>query len=396
MSALRELPPDQEVRPSHWSRFRLVPLIVLFLLAAVALAGGYIWKATNPYGVALPGPTAAPGEPLPDACTPAFEREGAGDAWDADADAAEDTFQAHADELQGYYVEGEGGHLLLGEPHSGNISQALGRFQLTDDRIEAWNGFLSNLRAGLEEDGRELLVLVAPAKWEIVPEALPAWTDGLLGPTAMDQLLAAHPELPIVDVRAAMEAADDEAPLYSPLNSHWTDYGAWVAFDALAACLRETSPDFADVEAPAVADVVRSTDHSEYSGAGWTGAAGEDWTSPVYAEPASPMEVTLADGSTETLETTAQLDMLQLPATTRTVDATTDHTALVLRDSTGNGFGPPLQAAFAETMQVVHSLDRPDLMPDARALAAEIDADVVLLVMTERYLALVPGVGPVP
>lgn len=396
MSVLRELPPDQEVKPSHWSRFRLVPLILLFLLAAVALAGGYIWKASNPYGVALPEPTAAPGEPLPEACTPPFEREGATDAWTADPAAAEAAFQARDAELQGYYVEGEGGHLLLGEPHSENISQAVGRFQLTADRVEAWNTYLSNMRATLQADGRELLVLIAPAKWETVPEALPAWTEGLLGPTVLDQLLAERPELPIVDVRAAMEAADDEIPLYSPLNSHWTDYGAWVAFDALAGCMREVSPELAGVEAPAVTGAERTTDHSEYGGAGWTGEPGQDWTVPVYAEPASAMEVTYADGSTETLESTAQLDMLQLPATTRTADASTDRTALVLRDSTGNGFGPPLQAAFAETMQVVHALDRPADMPDAPALAAEIDADVVLLVMTERYLALVPGVGPVP
>lgn len=396
MSALRELPPDQEVKPSHWSRFRLVPLIVLFLAAALALVGGYVWQAAHPYGVALPSPTAPPGEPLPDACSPEFEREGAGDPWGTDPAAAEAVFQQHAAELEGYYVEGRDGHLLLGEPHSGNISQALGRDRLTDEQLAAWNGHLSNLQADLEADGRELLVLVAPAKWETVPEALPAWTEGLLGPTPLDQLLAAHPALPIVDVRAAMEAADDEHPLYSPLNSHWTDYGAQVAFDALAGCLRQVSPALADVEAPEVADVTRTTDHSEYGGAGWTGEAGEDWTVPTYAQPASPMEVELADGTTETLESTAQLDMVQLPATTRTEDAATDHVALVLRDSTGNGLGPALHATFAETMQVVHSLDLPSEMPDARALAAEIDADVVLLVMTERYLALVPGVGPVP
>ena len=64
--------------------------------------------------------------------------------------------------------------------------------------------------------------------------------------------------------------------------------------------------------------------------------------------------------------------------------------------------GPPVPLTpaavqpFAMVLQVVHSLDLPSEMPDARALAAEIDADVVLLVMTERYLALVPGVGPVP
>ncbi len=396
MSALRELPPDQEVKPSHWSRFRLVPLIVLFLAAALALAGGYIWKASHPYGVALPSPTAPPGEPLPDACSPEFEREGAADPWAADPAAAEAVFQQHAAELAGYFVEGRDGHLLLGEPHSENISQALGRFQLTDDRVEAWNGHLANLRADLEADGRELLVLVAPAKWETVPEALPAWTEGLLGPTVLDQLLAAHPELPIVDVRAAMEAADDEHALYSPLNSHWTDYGAQVAFDALADCMREVSPAFGQVRAPEVEAVTVTTDHSEYGGAGWTGEPGQDWTVPTYAEPASSMEVSLADGSTQQLDSSAQLDMLQLPGTTSTADAATDLTALVLRDSTGNSFGPPLQATFAETMQVEHALDRPADMPDARSLAAEIDADVVLLVMTERYLALVPGVGPVP
>lgn len=396
MSALRELPPDQEVRPSHWSRFRLVPLIVLFLAAAVALVGGYVWKAAHPYGVALPSPTAPPGEPLPESCSPAFEREGAGDPWTADPPAAEAAFQQHAAGLQGYFVEGQDGHLLLGEPHSENISQALGRFQLTDDRVAAWNGHLANLRAELDADGRELLVLVAPAKWETVPEALPAWTQGLLGPTVLDQLLAAHPELPIVDVRAAMEAADDEHPLYSPLNSHWTDYGAQVAFEALADCMREVSPALADVTAPEVEGVTRTTDHSEYGGAGWTGEPGPDWTVPTYAEPAPPMEVSLADGSTAQLDANAQLDMLQLPATTRTDGAATDHVALVLRDSTGNALGPPLHATFAETMQVEHALDRPADMPDVRALAAEIDADVVLLVMTERYLALVPGVGPVP
>ncbi|MGC5076976.1 alginate O-acetyltransferase AlgX-related protein [Agrococcus sp. DT81.2] len=396
MSALRELPPDQEVKPSHWSRFRLVPLLVLFLGAAVALVGGYVWQAAHPYGVAIPEPTAAPGEPLPDACTPEFHRDGAADPWGTDPAAAEAVFQQHAAELDGYFVEGRDGHLLLGEPHSQNISQALGRFQATDDHVAAWNAYLSNTRAALEADGRELLVVVAPAKWETVPEALPAWTEGLLGPTVLDGLLAAHPELPIVDVRAAMEAADDEHALYSPLNSHWTDYGAWVAFDALAGCMREVSPAFADVEAPAITDVTLEPDHSEYGAAGWTGEPGRDWTVPTYGEPASAMEASLADGSTQQLDTTAQLDMLQLPATTRTADASTDHTALVLRDSTGNGLGPSLHATFAETMQVVHSLDRPDLMPDAPALAAEIDADVVLLVLTERYLALVPGVGPVP
>lgn len=396
MSALRELPPDQEIKRSRWSRVRLLPLVLLVIAAVAALVLGLAWKGQNPYGVALPEATAAPSASLPETCTPAFAREGASDPWSADPSAAEAVYQQHAESLQGYFVEGQDGHLVLGEPHSQNVSQALGRVQLDPPHLEAWHAHIANLQAELAADGRELLVVVAPAKWETVPEALPAWTEGLLGPTMLDQLLAAHPELPVVDVRAAMEAADDEHPLYSPLNSHWTDYGAWVAFGAVAECMRQVSLEYADVDAPEVTGVTRTTDRSEYSGAGWSGPSGEDWTLPVYAEPAATMEVTWADGTVETLDTHAQLDMLQLPASTRTPTATTDLSALILRDSTGNAFGPPAQAVFSEITQRVHALDDPAAMPDAPALAAEVDAGVVILVMTERYLALVPGVGPVP
>lgn len=46
MSALRELPPDQEVEPSRWSRSRLVPLALLFIASGAAAVVGAVWRAT--------------------------------------------------------------------------------------------------------------------------------------------------------------------------------------------------------------------------------------------------------------------------------------------------------------------------------------------------------------
>lgn len=50
MSALRELPPDQEAAPSRWSRLRLVPLVLLVIASGTAAGVGLIWRATGGMG----------------------------------------------------------------------------------------------------------------------------------------------------------------------------------------------------------------------------------------------------------------------------------------------------------------------------------------------------------
>lgn len=392
--ALRELPPEQEVRRSHWSRLRLVPLCVLLVLVLAATIVGTVWRTQHPAG-ALPTTTEEPGDALPPACTPEFDRGTTGEPWQGEAAAeSEAIWQEHADEVAAPVVDGQDGHAFLGEAYWSNMSQAVGRAPLSAERLGAWNAYINDMRAELEQDGRELYVVFAPAKWEIEHAALPEWMQPLRGQARLDQLMDAYPDLPIVDVRDAMASAAQEHPVYATSNSHWTPFGAYAAYGTLAACLEADAGIVAPQ--PAIAGVESLPDRDEFSSYGWQGQAGQDWTVPTYAEPVSDMELTTADGSTQTVPTDTEVDMLQLPATTTNASAASDLDVLYVRDSTGNAMGPLLQSSFASTTQIRHFVDDPTSMPDVPQAAQDADSDLVVLMITERYLDAVPGVGVVP
>ncbi|SDH81703.1 alginate O-acetyltransferase AlgX-related protein [Agrococcus jejuensis] len=395
--SLRELPPDQEIRGSRWKRLRLVPLSILVVLAVAAAAAGGIWHAQHPLGSGVPVSTGEPGTGLPDACTPAFDRAlPGGDPWGADADASEAVFQSHAAEVEGPAVAGQDGQWFFGDANWHDFSQSLGREPLSDERIEAWYAYLNNMRSELDAIDVPLYVVVAPAKWEILHEDLPEWAQPLRGEVRIDQLMQAHPDLPFVDVRAALASAQQETDTYTPLNSHWTPFGAYAAFQTVADCLGAADERMDAIQPPTIEGVTFSNDYDEFGPLGQQVTVGQDWTTPIYAESRGEMTATLNDGSVQQLPVESPLDMLQLPATTQNPNAQVDLSALMIRDSTGNAMGPMLQDAFAETTQIRHFLDEPANMPDVVQAATDSGADVAILVLTERYLDIVPGVGMAP
>lgn len=393
-ASLRE---TAETRPSwrRLHRWRLVPLVLLLVLVVAATIGGLAWRGQqSPLGDGVIRPTAGPSAPLDaDACAPEAPVP-AEDPWSTDPAAAEAAWQQHAAGLDGYFVEGDDGYVLLGEPHWSNLSQAVGRAELPDEHVAAWEGYLSNMQADLEAQGRDLLVVVAPAKWAIMPEALPDWMEELRGPGHLDQLQRELPGVPWVDVRAAMAEAQLETPLYSRLNSHWSDFGASVAFAQLASCLEAVDPAFAAMPALPIAGADAVPDRNEFQVAGLDREPGLDWTVPAWTEPAADM--TVADGQGErAVDARAVLTMADLPATTSTPSAPVDRHVLLVRDSTGDQLAPMLQSQFRETTQIRASLEEPSGMPDVAAEAEAADADVVVLLVAQRYLQVVPGVeGP--
>jgi hypothetical protein len=375
-------------------RWRLVPFLVLIALVVAATIAGAVWKGQqSPLGEGVIEPTAEPGEPLDAACAPEFA-EPAAEPWSGDAAAeSEAIWQSHAEEIAGYWVEGDDGQVLLGEANWSNLSQAVGRTPLSPERVDAWDGYLSNMRADLAAQGRELYVVIAPAKWQIMPEALPAWMEELRGPGHFAQLQRELPGLPWVDVRAAMAEAAETTPVYAPLNSHWTDYGASVAFGQIAACLRASDPGLASMPELPIDGVEFVADRNEFAGVGLPREPGLDWTVPVWSQDPPAMTIIGPDGAEREAEATASLHMDELPLTTSTPDAPVAEHVLLVRDSTGDQLGPMFQTMFQGTTQIRSSLEQPSGMPDVAAEAEAVGADVVVLVTTQRYLEIVPGVG---
>jgi len=399
--SLRELPPEQGVRRDRWRRLRYVPLAILVVCSLVAAAVGYVVRlhldelAQASRAAPLePVATADPDNRLPEEeCTPAVEQP-ADKAWTSERSAAsEAVWAAHAANLSQPYVVGRDDWVFWGDIQAQNFSQALGRRVLTVSEAQAWRDYLLHLRDGLADQGIPLYIVVAPAKWAVYPQELPDWTDDIRGSSALDQLLAANPDLPFVDVRAPLRAASAHTPTYSRLNSHWTDYGAAVAWGAISSCIATSDTGLSVIGLPEVAGVVTSGDNNEFAEWGRTSPE-PDWTTPAFTDPLLPVVVSIDGGEAQTWSGDRRIGLGELPAETWTEGAQVDASALVVRDSFGVSLSPYIHQSFSHTWQVRHFYDYPpEQQPNILKLAAQDRPDVVILEIAQRHLIFPP---PIP
>lgn len=316
------------------------------------------------------------------------------DIWTGEQNAAAEQAFAEHPEALGMRVEGRDGFEFWGDAQSFNFSQALGRAPWLDDQLAQWLAYFSELDDRLAEDDRELVIVVSPAKWELYRDRLPEWTDGLQGQTHLEQFLERSGDLPVVDVRDAMQSAAQDAPVYSAVNTHWSPYGAYSAWQQTVICASELHPDsvWSQVQVPEITDITVTTAPNEFTPYGNT-ASVEDWAVPMLPA-AEPVQSTItgADGAVQDGPADGTIGLLDMPA--RTESSAGIGRALIMRDSTGEALAPVWAQAFAQTCQARHNLDYPDQRPDIVAKAQECDADTVLYVFTERYFSQPPPALP--
>ncbi len=229
---------------------------------------------------------------------------------------------------------------------------------------------------------------MTPSAASVYPQQLPEWTESIQGSTPFDQLLAAAPDLPLVDFRADLRAASEEDAVFTPVNSHWTDWGGYIGWKTYAACHEAMYPSGEALWVPEV-ESVRSTGSSTSTGrSGWkmpsrSGRFRSSRTSSFR------VEVVSASGATE-VEGEAVVDLSILPVTTKTEGAHSAQTALILRDSMGNALSPYWGQQFAETRQLAHRYDDWSSPPNFRALVDQYRPDVVIVQLAERHLVNAP------
>ncbi len=93
----------------------------------------------------------------------------------------------------------------------------------------------------------EIIYMVVPSPMTIYPELVPhIYSKGTEGNTRLDQVLAGLDTAgaTVIDLRDTFQAhKDDEMPLYYKLDSHWADYGAYLAYVELFEHISEKFPD---------------------------------------------------------------------------------------------------------------------------------------------------------
>lgn len=412
--SLRELPPEQRIDRSkdRWKRIRYIPLIALVVSAAIMSGIGYVLThgqaadqaAAETSATPSPAPTtepivyanAAPVGPLPDdtayalpaSCRPAVTPPPTEPWLGGDPAAAEAIWQAHAAELEAPAVLGEDGWVFWGDVQNQNFSQAVGRRVLSQGETAQWTDHLRGVRDQLSEQGIPFYIMITPAKWSVYSDQLPVSAREIRGSGPLDQLIHAAPDLPIIDSRTQLRDASAEYQTFSRVNSHWTDYGAYTAWASAAECIGSVTPELGDLAPPDLVGVEAPVDYNEFASYGFANSV-PDWTTPVFTKPLHPVTVTSSAG-TSSLPGNQGIDLTLLPATTQNSDAAAEGTALILRDSFGNGLSPYWQQAFTTTWQYRHNYDDPANLPDIAALASDHKPDVVILQVAQRHLNIAP------
>ncbi len=94
----------------------------------------------------------------------------------------------------------------------------------------------------------EIIYMVIPSPMTIYPELVPDFYTQTTGETRLDQVLKGieNSGATVIDVRDTfMKHKNDEMPLYYKLDSHWADYGAYLAYVELFDHISEKFPDAA-------------------------------------------------------------------------------------------------------------------------------------------------------
>lgn len=115
----------------------------------------------------------------------------------------------------------------------------------TDEQLAQFQLNLDALSTNYAERGIALVVVVVPSKNTIYPERVPAQIPQLGTESKLDQVaeyLSAHGETQILDLRPALLQAKTEREIYLATDTHWNDYGAYLAYSLLMERLGETYP----------------------------------------------------------------------------------------------------------------------------------------------------------
>ncbi len=381
--------------PRWWRPFRDAPLILLTVASLVAALVGWTVQANLDRAAAEVAPvvpsTAPTDSAVADACRPGLPAP-SDEPWIGDDAAAQQAWDAHAGELTGQVVLGQDGWAFYNDQVEENFSQAIGRRLLTAAEAASWHDYFTPLSDALAEQGVELSIQITPSASSVYPEKLPEWAADLRGSTPLDQFLLASPDLPIVDFRADLRSAATDNAVFTPVNSHWTDWGGYVGWQSFARCHAATSPDAPAVVVPPVDGVDSDGIFNEYAAYG-VPDAGPEWTTPVFADAMAPVEVTDGESNTLTSDGGEALDLSRLPASTVTDGSWSDQTALILRDSMGNALSGLWAQQYAQTWQIQHRYDDWSNPPNYRALVEQYEPDVVIIQIAERHLINAPAAG---
>lgn len=273
----------------------------------------------------------------------------------------------------GKFVEGREGWLFMTADSNDVLRQHTGERMLTPGDLARWSSILEQRVSLLAERDCRYVMLVAPDTHAVYPEFLPPGLHRARDRPVHQLMHVAQqldPPASVVYPLEQMLAQKEKRPVCSPIDSHWTDFGAYIAYtavvDELAGVVRARR-----LAAPEVAfqDMISAGDLGVKIDPVRLGA------SPVGIV-RYPGARLLFDNCVENIGSILVTECRAAPPTT----------CLLLGDSYAYSFVKYIAESFGRVV-LVHS---PGLDWN---LVDQIEPDVVLCQMAERFLVEVPEDG---
>lgn len=117
--------------------------------------------------------------------------------------------------------------------------------QFTTEEVKSIKRRLKNLCSVLTKDEIKLIVLIPPNKNTIYPEYMPAEIPQINKKSRLDQVMGVWNDTDnckVVDLRPTMLEAKKRDKVYNATDSHWTDYGAFLAYQQLSQIMKQDFP----------------------------------------------------------------------------------------------------------------------------------------------------------
>jgi integrase len=147
----------------------------------------------------------------------------------------------------GKVVRGRGDWLFLAHDSNDVMAQHCGERRLSTDELDRWRALVEHRARSLAKHGASYFFLVAPDTHAVYPEMLP-------------ESVRTAPERPVHQLAAALESSGSGAAMIyplpellaekarnevcSPVDTHWTDLGAFIAYERLMDEVERTVPVF--------------------------------------------------------------------------------------------------------------------------------------------------------
>jgi alginate O-acetyltransferase complex protein AlgJ len=279
------------------------------------------------------------------------------------------TLELPASRYDGKVLRGKDGWLFLDGDTNYIMRQHTGELRFSDEELRHWQLVLENRVSWLAERGAPYHFLVAPNPHSVYWDKLPDGSGDGAGRSIIQLIEHLESERSPARILYPIEtlSARRDEHIYARTNTHWSDFGAFIAYEVLMDAVARGVPtrtlareDLQFVEADVPGDLGRKVDPEQAS-------------THLYANPAAPQARFVSDNRVFTNGRLIEFECVGAP----------DVTCVVFGDSFSYMMVPFLAESFRKVVFAHIATFDFDLMDRVRP-------DVVITIMNERFLIKVP------